>query len=89
MSGDPSYDTKVYLKQGGDELRVKSGGTIVIDSGGAILADGVTSPTETAPNGNATTTSTPFGFDSQAQGDAVVTWIRSVDAQLRLVGIIK
>jgi hypothetical protein len=37
---DTSYGPKVYMKQGGDELVVASGGKITIESGGVI--DGVT-----------------------------------------------
>lgn len=31
-----SYETKVYKKQGGDELVVESGGTITVKSGGTL-----------------------------------------------------
>lgn len=34
---DPSYNTKVYIKQGGDELVVASGGKITLESGGLII----------------------------------------------------
>lgn len=41
----------------------------------------------TAPAATAATNSTPYGF-SQAQADAIITWIRVVDAQLKSLGII-
>lgn len=41
----------------------------------------------TAPASTAATNSTPYGY-SQAQADAIVTWIRSVDAELKAKGII-
>lgn len=38
---DETYTTKVYRKQGGDELVVASGGKVIIESGGAVeAADG-------------------------------------------------
>lgn len=42
----------------------------------------------TAPAGTAATNSTPYGF-SQTQADAIVTWIRAVDAELKAKGFIK
>lgn len=41
----------------------------------------------TAPAATASTSSTPFGY-SQAQADAIVTWIRAVDAELKAKGLI-
>ncbi len=41
----------------------------------------------TAPAATAATSTTPFGY-SQAQADAIVTWIRAVDAHLKLKGLI-
>lgn len=41
----------------------------------------------TAPASTASTNSSPYGF-SQAQADAIVTWVRAVDAHLKLKGII-
>ncbi len=37
---DTSFKSKVYRKQGGDEMVVASGGKINIEPGGAITADG-------------------------------------------------
>lgn len=41
----------------------------------------------TAPAATAATSSTPYGY-SQAQADAIVTWIRAVDAHLKALGLI-
>ncbi|KRA00241.1 hypothetical protein ASD64_01310 [Mesorhizobium sp. Root157] len=41
----------------------------------------------TAPAATAATTSTPYGY-SQTQADAIVTWIRAVDAELKAKGLI-
>lgn len=38
---DPTYQPKVYSKQGGDELVVASGGKITEESGGAVLGRAV------------------------------------------------
>ncbi len=37
---DETYQPKVYMKQGGDEQVVASGGAINIETGGAIKANG-------------------------------------------------
>ena len=34
---DPTYGPKVYMKQGGDEMVVASGGKITVESGGQIV----------------------------------------------------
>ena len=36
MAVDPTYQPKIYFTDGGDRLKVASGGTIEIESGGAI-----------------------------------------------------
>lgn len=41
----------------------------------------------TAPAATAATNSTPYGY-SQTQADAIVTWIRAVDAELKAKGLI-
>ena len=41
----------------------------------------------TAPAATSATNSSPYGY-SQAQADAIITWIRAVDAHLKLKGII-
>lgn len=77
MSSDPSYNTKIRTLQGGDQLDVASGGKITADGAQATLV---------APAATAATNSSPYGF-SQAQADAIVTWIRAADAQLKALGI--
>jgi hypothetical protein len=54
--------------------------------GGKITYDGA-QVTLTAPAATAATNSSPYGF-SQAQADAIVTWIRAADAQLKLLGAV-
>ena len=39
---DATYSTKVYTKQGGEELVVASGGSITVESGGTLTVAGVT-----------------------------------------------
>ena len=39
---DVTYNTKVYLKQGGEELVVASGGKITVEAGGSIEGAGAT-----------------------------------------------
>jgi hypothetical protein len=39
---DATYSTKVYTKQGGEELVVASGGAITVESGGSLTVAGVT-----------------------------------------------
>jgi hypothetical protein len=41
----------------------------------------------TAPAATAATNSTPYGF-SEAQANAIVTWIRAADAELKAKGFI-
>ena len=41
----------------------------------------------TAPAATAATNTTPYGY-SQTQADAIVTWIRAVDAELKAKGLI-
>ena len=51
MTADLSYNTKVQLRQGGDALAVASGGSIDIESGGALKIAGV-DVTSTVSGGN-------------------------------------
>jgi hypothetical protein len=41
----------------------------------------------TAPAATAATNTTPYGY-SQAQADALITWARAVDAELKAKGLI-
>lgn len=40
------------------------------------------------PAATGATNSTPFGYTTAAQADAIVTWIRAVDAALKANGLI-
>lgn len=83
-----TYQPKVYRKQGGDELVVASGGKITVETGGIIAANGGTQAAATvAPAATAATSSTPFGY-SEAQANAIVTWIIAADAALKAAGIV-
>jgi hypothetical protein len=77
MSSDPTYNTKVRMIQGGDQLDVSPGGKITADGAQVTLV---------APAATAATNATPYGF-AQAQADAIVTWIRAADAQLKALGV--
>lgn len=77
MSSDPTYGPKVRLTNGGDTLDVAPGGVFGTYDGAAV--------TLVAPAATAATNSSPYGF-SQAQADAIVTWIRAVDARLKQLG---
>lgn len=57
------------------------------DKIGFYGATGVVQPaTLTAPAATAATSSTPFGF-SEAQANAIVTWVRAADAILKANGL--
>jgi hypothetical protein len=77
MSSDPTYNVKIRFIQGGAQLDVAPGGKITADGAQATLV---------APANTGSTSTTPFGY-SQAQADAIVTWIRAADAQLKALGI--
>jgi len=93
---DASYETKVYLEQGGEKLVVASGGSINVESGGKILVDGtqgaaltaqLTTLTHTAPGTpdyaiqNLTTT-TPYGFVTADEGNSVLKVIANLQVRL-------
>jgi len=65
----------VVLGQSGDKVAF-------FDATPSVKATGFTAPAATAA-----TNSTPYGF-SQAQADAIVTWIRAADAELKAKGLI-
>lgn len=74
-----------YVSDGNPEGEIfgRSGGKIgFFGKTPSAIATGFTAPAATA----ATSTS-PFGY-SQAQADAIVTWIRAVDAELKAKGLI-
>lgn len=55
---DPTYDVKVYMKQGGDQMVVASGGAIKIETGGSIVPDSGTKAAAIAALGTASGTFT-------------------------------
>lgn len=73
------------LSDGNDE------GTVLGQTGDKIAFFGATAAVKatgfTAPAATAATNSTPYGF-SQTQADAIVTWVRAVDAELKAKGLI-
>lgn len=74
-----------YLGDGSPEGSVfgRSGGKIgFFGTAPSAIATGFTAPAATAA-----TSTTPFGY-SQAQADAIVTWIRAADAELKAKGLI-
>lgn len=74
---DATYQTKVYDKLGGDQMVVASGGSINVETGGQILANGTQAAaiTDVATAGSATAA-------------ANATAINSILAALRGAGII-
>lgn len=74
-----------YLGSGDDE------GEILGRTSGKVGFFG-TDPTAkatgfTAPAATAATNSSPYGF-AEAQANAIITWIRAVDAELKAKGLI-
>lgn len=92
---DASYVTKVYLKQGGEELVVASGGAITVESGGKILANGTQAAALTAQLTTITHTAagtpdyavqnlvqnTGFGFATADEGNTVLAVIANLQAR--------
>jgi hypothetical protein len=77
MASNTSYGPLIRLTEGGNVLDVATGGKIKANDAQATLV---------APAATGATNSTPYGF-SQAQADAIVTWIRAADTQLKALGI--
>lgn len=74
------------LSDGGpDGVRLGQSATDKVAFHGATPA--VQIPVTTAPAATAATSTTPFGY-SQTQADAIVTWIRTIDAALKARGLI-
>lgn len=78
--------SKTYLGDGSDDGTVL--GRSATDKIAFYNVTPVVQPTvTTAPAATAATNSTPYGY-SQAQADAIVTWIRAVDEKLKALGLI-
>jgi hypothetical protein len=75
MAADPTYGPKIRMTNNGDTLDIAPGGSLTYDGGSLSL---------TAPAATSATNSSPYGY-AQAQADAVITWIRAVDARLKLI----
>lgn len=85
------------LPSGTDVVTVSqnsSGGTVMGDSTTALIGFyGTTSPVAqaaaiTSPGTTAATTSTPWGYSTSTQADAIVTAVRSILTALRNVNLI-
>jgi hypothetical protein len=75
---DLSYNTKVYLKQGGDEIVVASGGILRVESGGQIVPEAGSAIGETngAPGaGISGGTGTVFKSSVERVGDIIRTTV--------------
>ncbi len=70
---------------GSDGTRLGQSATDKVGFHGATPA--VQIPATTAPAATAATNTTPYGY-SQAQADAILTWVRTVDAALKARGLI-
>src|SRR5262245_17355215 len=93
---DATYQPKVYIKQGGDELVIASGGKLTVESGGQVPAGGrqgaaltsqLTTITHTAPGTpdyavQALTDSGGFGFVTADEGHLVLAVIANLQTRL-------
>ncbi|HXG36527.1 MAG TPA: hypothetical protein VNL15_06135 [Dehalococcoidia bacterium] len=93
---DATYQPKVYMKQGGDEQVVASGGQINIETGGKFVKNGTqeaaltaqdTTITHTAPGTadyaiQALTQTSPFGFVTADEGHTVLKVIANLQTRL-------
>ena len=80
MSGE---NTKVYFKQGGDEMVVEAGGKVTVKTGGIIAPEGGQAAAITD-----LTAITGGESPTEAEHNAVITAVNSVLAALRDAGII-
>ncbi|MFP5511426.1 MAG: hypothetical protein ACLGIP_20140 [Alphaproteobacteria bacterium] len=75
-----------YVDDGNPEGSIfgRSGGKIgFLGANPTAIATGFTAPAATAAS-----SSTPFGYTTAAQADAIVAWIRAADAELKAKGLI-
>jgi len=93
---DASYGPKVYMKKGGDELVVASGGVLNIETGGIVKANGtqgaaltaqLTTITHTAPGTpdyalQNLVQNTGFGFVTADEGNSVLKVIANLQVRL-------
>lgn len=84
---DPTYSTKVYFKQGGDELVVAAGGKITADGTQAsALAAQLTTITHTAPGTSDyalqdLTDTGGFGFKTKDEGNTLLAVVANLQAR--------
>jgi hypothetical protein len=79
-----SYQGKVYRAQGGDQMVVKSGGSIKVETGGKILPNSGTQPSHIPDASSISGGESP----TEAEHNTLVTKLNSVLAALRGAGII-
>lgn len=94
---DTTYQPKVYVKQGGDELIVASGGILNIETGGIIKANGTQgaalttqlttiTPADAAGTPDyaiaAVTQTTPYGFAGAQEAITVLYVIQNLQVRL-------
>jgi hypothetical protein len=94
---DPTYGPKVYIKQGGDELVVASGGVINIETGGVVKANGTQAAALTAQLTTITiadaagtpdyalqalTTSSPYGLATAAEAITLLYVVKNLQTRM-------
>jgi hypothetical protein len=93
---DSTYQPKVYLKQGGEEIVVASGGVLNIETGGVIKANGtqgaaltaqLTTITHTAPGTpdyalQDLVQNTGFGFATADEGNTLLSVVKNLQTRL-------
>ena len=94
---DGTYKSKVYRKQGGDEMVVASGGVLNVETGGLIYANGAQSTAMTAAATTITiadaegtpdyalqalTTTSPYGLATQAEAITLLYVVKNLQVQV-------
>jgi hypothetical protein len=82
---DKTYQTSNYEEQGGATWVI--GGELDVD-GGKITAAGTQASAVTGPAATGSTNSSPYGYTTSAQADAIVTALNDIIAALQGVGIL-
>lgn len=73
-----SYQPKVYKTDGGDTMKIASGGAVDVEAGGKILAAG----TQAAHIADAVTNYTTAGLDTEAE---LITAINATNTKLNAI----
>jgi len=94
---DASYVPKVYIKQGGEELVVASGGKINVEAGGVVAVDGTQGAALTAQLTTITiadaagtpdyalqalTTTSPYGLATLAEAVSLLYVIKNLQTRM-------